>query len=452
VSVSLTRGILWSLGLVLVASGVSPVAQGTGQAPAQAPAPAPAPPTPVQLANQAERQRIMNQLKISAIPPGAVSSSPDTYNEATANPYPNLPDPLTLKSGQKVTTASVWRGKRRAELLEDFQREIYGRTPKTPKVTWAVVSTTTGTNGDTPIVTKQLLGTVDNSAYPAIKVEIQATLNTPANASAPVPVIVIFGGGGFPPAPGVDAPANPCAPPGGFGPPGGRGAAPAGGRGPGAPPAPTGPTWQQQLLAKGWGYANLNTLTFDRKGRVWFTGQSGYYGRLDPARYDVKVWKAPRGRGPYGITTTPGGEVYYASLAGNHIARVDTETGEATVIEPPTKEQGARRVWSDSRGRIWVSYWNTGHVGLYDPSTKSWREWKLPGNAHTYSVWVDDKDKVWLTDWSTNAIVKFDPDTEKFVSFPSTGANANVRQMLGRSAEAWGAESGVDRLVMVPAR
>jgi virginiamycin B lyase len=200
------------------------------------------------------------------------------------------------------------------------------------------------------------------------------------------------------------------------------------------------------------GYANLNTLTFDRKGRVWFTGQSGYYGRLDPARDDVKVWKAPRGRGPYGITTTPGGDVYYASLAGNHIARVDTETGEATVIEPPTKEQGARRVWSDSRGRIWVSYWNTGQVGLYDPSTKSWREWKLPGNARTYSVWVDDKDKVWLTDWSTNAIVKFDPDTEKFVSFPSTGANANVRQMLGRSAEAWGAESGVDRLVMVPAR
>ena len=262
-SVNVSRGILWSLGLVLVASGVSPVAQGTGQAPAQTPAPAssaaPAPLTPVQLANQAERQRIMNQLKISAIPPGAVSSSPDTYNEATANPYPNLPDPLTLKSGQKVTTAAAWRSKRRAELLEDFQREIYGRTPKTPKVTWAVVSSTKGTNGDTPIVTKQLLGTVDNSAYPAIKVEIQATLNTPENASGPVPVIVIFGGGGFPPAPGVEAPPNPCAPPGGFGAAGGRGAAPAGGRGPGGPPAPTGPTWQQQLLAKGWGYANLNT-------------------------------------------------------------------------------------------------------------------------------------------------------------------------------------------------
>jgi virginiamycin B lyase len=199
------------------------------------------------------------------------------------------------------------------------------------------------------------------------------------------------------------------------------------------------------------GYTNLNTLTFDKKGRVWFTGQSGYYGRLEPGIGVVTVWKAPRGSGAYGITTTPGGDVYYASLAGSHIAQINTETGEATVIEPPTKGQGARRVWSDSRGRIWVSYWNTGQVGMYDPATKVWREWKLPGSAHTYSVWVDDKDKVWLTDWSVNAIVRFDPVTEKFDSFPSNRDQANVRQMLGRSGEAWGAESGVDRLVMVPA-
>jgi virginiamycin B lyase len=200
------------------------------------------------------------------------------------------------------------------------------------------------------------------------------------------------------------------------------------------------------------GYANLNTLTFDKKGRVWFTGQGGYYGRLDPATSDMKVWKAPRGRGPYGIATTPSGEVYYASLAGNHIAHIDVETGVATVIEPPTKEQGARRVWSDSRGRIWVSYWNTGQVGMYDPASKAWREWKLPGNAHAYSVWVDDQDKVWLTDWSINAIVKFDPATEKFESFASDRRGADVRQMLGRAGEAWGAESGNDRLVMVPAK
>jgi virginiamycin B lyase len=201
------------------------------------------------------------------------------------------------------------------------------------------------------------------------------------------------------------------------------------------------------------GYANLNTLTFDKKGRVWFTGQGGFYGRLDPVVSDVKVWKAPRGRGPYGIATTPDGDVYYASLAGNHIARIDTETGDATVIEPPTPRQGARRVWSDSRGRIWVSYWNTGQVGMYDPAAKAWREWKLPGSSpRAYSVWVDDRDKVWLTEWSANAIVRFDPVTEKFDSFPSSRSGADVRQMLGRAGEAWGAESGNARLVMVPAR
>jgi virginiamycin B lyase len=204
-------------------------------------------------------------------------------------------------------------------------------------------------------------------------------------------------------------------------------------------------------LPAGSDYANLNTLTFDAKGRAWFTGQSGYYGRVIPATGEVKVWKAPRGRGPYGITTTPRGDVYYASLAASHIARIDTETGEATVIEPPTKDQGARRVWSDSRGRIWVSYWNTGQVGMYDPASNTWREWPLPGNSpHAYAVWVDPADKVWLSEWSANAIVRFDPVTEKFESFPSSRSGANVRQMLGRAGELWGAESGNSRLVMIP--
>ena len=122
-------------------------------------------------------------------------------------------------------------------------------------------------------------------------------------------------------------------------------------------------------------WANLNTLTFDAKGRVWFTGQMGYYGRLVPETGDMKVWKAPRGRGPYGITTTPRGDVYFASLAGNHIARIDIATGAATPIDPPTAGQGARRVWADSRDRIWVSEWNAGQLGRYDPADGSWREW-----------------------------------------------------------------------------
>jgi virginiamycin B lyase len=198
------------------------------------------------------------------------------------------------------------------------------------------------------------------------------------------------------------------------------------------------------------GNVNLNTLTFDKAGRVWFTGQNGYYGRLDPATGAVRVWKAPRGRGPYGITTTPSGEVWYASLAGSHIARIDTTSGDATVVEPPTRDQGARRVWSDSRGRLWVSYWNTGGIGMYDPATKAWREWQLPGQrTRTYSVYVDPDDVVWLTEWVSNAIVRFDPASARFESFPSDRDNANVRQMLGRRGEAWGAESGTDRLVVV---
>jgi virginiamycin B lyase len=197
------------------------------------------------------------------------------------------------------------------------------------------------------------------------------------------------------------------------------------------------------------GYVNLNTATFDKRGRVWFTGQNGIYGRLDPSTGAMQVWDAPRGRGPYGITTTPGGDVYYASLAGSHIARVDVETGAATVIEPPTKDQGARRVWSDSKGQIWVSEWNSGNVSRYDPAAKAWKTWKLPGDKpRTYAVYVDTTDKVWLSEWSANAMVRFDPATEKFDVFPSERRGANVRQILGRPGEVWAPESGADRLVV----
>jgi virginiamycin B lyase len=198
------------------------------------------------------------------------------------------------------------------------------------------------------------------------------------------------------------------------------------------------------------GYANLNTATFDRRGILWFTGQSGIYGRLDPDVGRVEVFEAPRGSGPYGIATTPGGDVYYASLAGSHIARIDTETGAASVLEPPTTGQGARRVWSDSRGRIWVSEWNAGRLGMYAPLSRSWREWRLPGaGPQPYAVYVDERDFVWVSDFGANALVRFDPRREAFelVELPSEGAD--VRQLLGRPGEVWGAESGVDKLVRV---
>jgi virginiamycin B lyase len=196
--------------------------------------------------------------------------------------------------------------------------------------------------------------------------------------------------------------------------------------------------------------ANLNTLVFDKKGTLWFTGQSGVYGRADPASGKVDAWKAPKGRGPYGITATPAGDVWYASLAGDHIARIDTATGAATVVDPPRKGVGPRRIWSDSKGALWVSFWNAGAIGRYDPAAKSWTTYPMPqSKSGTYSIYVDDKDRVWATDWLANAIQRFDPRTESYTTFPSDKRGANVRQMLGRPGEAWGGESGTDRLVVI---
>jgi virginiamycin B lyase len=195
---------------------------------------------------------------------------------------------------------------------------------------------------------------------------------------------------------------------------------------------------------------NMNTAVFDRDAILWFTGQSGFYGRLDPRSAKVEVFEAPRGGGPYGITVSPSGDVYYASLAGNHVARIDTATGRATPIDPPTARQGARRVWSDSTGRIWVSEWNAGQVAVLDPTSGRWQEWKLPGSRpQAYAVYVDEKDRVWLSDFGANALVLFDPRTETFRSFPLDAPDASVRQILGRAGEVWGAESGADRLVVV---
>ncbi len=196
--------------------------------------------------------------------------------------------------------------------------------------------------------------------------------------------------------------------------------------------------------------ANLNTAAFDGKGRIWFTGQSGIFGRLDPATGEMSVWDAPRGYGPYGIAATPDGAIWYVSLAGSYLAKPDLETGKVTPIDPPQKDSGTRRVWSDSSGRLWVSEWNAGSLSVYNPLSKTWQTWPLPGDdPSAYAVFVDDKDLVWVSDFGANAILRFDPKTEKFESFPSNRSGADVRQMLGRPGELWGAESGTDRLVVI---
>ena len=202
--------------------------------------------------------------------------------------------------------------------------------------------------------------------------------------------------------------------------------------------------------------ANLNTAAIDHAGVVWFTGQNGIVGRVDPSRHEpgdaADIIDAPRGQGPYGITVTPEGDIYFASLAGSYLGRIEADGESFRVVEldPPTLNQGTRRAWSDSQGVIWTSEWNAGQVGRYDPATDSWQEWRLPGDSpQAYAVYVDERDDVWLTDFSSNALVRFDPNVEMFASLPLPDPGSAVRQLHGRPGEVWGAASGVDKLVVV---
>jgi len=213
--------------------------------------------------------------------------------------------------------------------------------------------------------------------------------------------------------------------------------------------------WPQRELRKfslpeGTPYANLNTCAFDGDGDLWFTGQSGVVGKVAVKTGAVTVKDSPQGRGPYGICATPKGEVWWCSLAGSYIARIDRRTGDSIVVQPPTPRQGARRVWSDSRGRIWVSEWNSGNLSLHDPANGSWRQWKLPGdNPRAYAVYVDERDIVWVSEWSGNAMFAFDPVREQFERYALPRENAHVRQILGRKGEVWLPESGTEHISVI---
>jgi virginiamycin B lyase len=214
-------------------------------------------------------------------------------------------------------------------------------------------------------------------------------------------------------------------------------------------------TWPDRVktvypLPAGSSNANLNTCAFDGDGDLWFTGQSGVYGKVAVKSGQVTVHAAPRGRGAYGICSTPSGDVWFCSLASSYIARVNRRTGEAQVIDPPTPNQGARRVWSDSRGRIWVSEWNSGQLSMHDPAAKNWRQWKVPGdNPRVYAVYVDERDLAWVSEWSSNAVYSFDSRTEKFERYAMPRENTNIRQILGRPGEVWLPESGTEHITVI---
>jgi fermentation-respiration switch protein FrsA (DUF1100 family) len=224
-------------------------------------------PAHVVMSSQQDRQRVMDQLKITLFPSGPGAYLASTYDESTANPYPKLPDPLTFNDGSKVKNASQWN-RRRAEIVEMFDREVYGRRPKNiPKVTWTVASTTEVVTANVPVITKQLVGRVDNSAYPELNVTILATLSTPKNAKGPVPVVLMFGGGGAAPE-GVPT-TTACTLPGAVArggaaplPQAARGAAPAQparGGAPGGGNQP--PSANEQIVMRGWGYATVTTAS-----------------------------------------------------------------------------------------------------------------------------------------------------------------------------------------------
>jgi hypothetical protein len=192
---------------------------------------------------------MQQQLGITKLRPGPSGTvgrpNQANYDEALANPFPNLPEVLKLENGRAVTTAQQWREQRRPEIVELFEREVLGRIPKqVPKVTWSITEAATDKVGEHPVNGRRLQGKVDNSAYPGIEVNIDLVLVTPANAKGPVPVMILFGGGRLP---GAPAPARAGGGPGG---PGGRPG------GPGA--APRDPPTTEQLIAAGWGYAYLN--------------------------------------------------------------------------------------------------------------------------------------------------------------------------------------------------
>uniref|UniRef100_Q024C3 Lipolytic enzyme, G-D-S-L family n=1 Tax=Solibacter usitatus (strain Ellin6076) TaxID=234267 RepID=Q024C3_SOLUE len=240
-------------------------------------------PQPMNWTAAEDHRNMMEQLGIKALRPGPSGneSLPNhaNYDESQANPFPDLPDVLALNNGKKVTTADMWWKQRRPEIIEAFEREVLGRVPaNAPKVTWSITRTQNINVGPIPAVERLLLGHADNSAYPDITVDIQMTLVTPAAARKPVPVMMLFGRGSFPPPPGAPNFNFPPPPP-------------------GADPPAT-----QQLLANGWGYAYINPASIQADNGAGLTkGVIGLVNHGQPRKPDdwgalrAWAWGASRG-------------------------------------------------------------------------------------------------------------------------------------------------------------
>jgi hypothetical protein len=332
---------------------------------------------PVKMTKAEDHKHTMDLLHITELRKGKAGrdkSDPNfaNYDESKANPYPDLPNPLKLKNGKLVTNASDWWSKRRPQIVEDFDREVYGRVPKvTPKVKWEVAGTTAGKNGDIDVVTKQLVGVVDNSMDPEIEVRIALTLTTPANAKGPVPVIMQFGGGfGMPVlARGAETPAGPPygpnafnAPPPALAPPpagGARGAVPGFGMGRGS--GPTGPTWQQHALAKGWGYASLNPGSIQADNGAGLTlGIIGLCNKGQPRKLDdwgaLRAWAWGASRAIDYFETDPAVDAKHIAIEGH------SRYGKAAVVAMAYDQ------------RMWTAYVSSSGEGGAKLHRRNWGE------------------------------------------------------------------------------
>jgi len=342
-----------------------------------------------------DHQNMMEQLGIKALRPGPSGNeaAPNhaNYDPALANPYPNLPDLLTLRNGKKVTSAAMWNNQRRPEIVEDFEREVLGRIPKNaPRVSWEVVKTVEATVAGHPVIAKQLLGHVDNSSWPDIKVDIQMTLVLPAHAQGPVPVMMMFGGRGIPEV-AFPAPVFP-----------GRAGAPPAGRGPIGPPPGSDPPALEQLIADGWGVAGINPNSIQADNGAGLTkGVIGLVNRGQPRKPEdwgaLRAWGWGASRGLDYLATEPAVNAKQVGIEGVSrygkaaLVAMAFDTRFAVVLIGSSGEGGAklhRRNWGEAVENLTGSgeyHWMAGNFlkyGAAEASFGSKTAADLPVDAH----------------------------------------------------------------------
>ena len=266
---------------------------------------------------QQDHQNMKDQLGIRTLRPGPSGSAQPgapnaaNYDPAKANPYPDLPDPLKLNNGARVTTPAMWREKRRPEIVEDFERDVYGRVPKNvPEVSWRVTQSVTTLIGGIPVVARRVAGHVDNSSYPSISVEIDMVVVTPADAKRPVHFLMSFGNGAMPPAlPNNEAPAA----------------------------TPGKATSAQQLVTAGWGYVSINTTSIQADNGAGLTrGIIGLVNKGQPRKPDdwgsLRAWAWGASRGLDYLLTDPAVDAKHVGIEG--VSRYGKAALVATAFEP----------------------------------------------------------------------------------------------------------------------